>query len=433
MSAIKKVCVVGLGYIGLPTASILANSGFEVIGVDKKDSLINIINDGNVHIEEPGLKTMVYSAVNSGMLKAKTIPEEADVFIIAVQTPVLELANNKGKEVDLGDVKAASMKIVPFLRKGNLVILESTCPPGTTENLVKPVLESSGLSAGTDFFLAYCPERVMPGSTMRELIQNNRVIGGLDMQSAERAESLYRIFIEGEISLTSSRTAEMVKLIENIYRDVNIALANEVSLVCEKAGINAWDAIKLANLHPRVNLHAPGPGVGGHCISVDPWFIISEFEEEAKLIATGRQINDRRPEYVFQLLKHCLAGISDPVVTIMGVAYKSNIDDTRESPAFEVIKLMVEEKILYNIYDPHVKGPTIKAKSLKEAFQNSDCALILTDHDEFKVFNPAEVSELMRIRQVIDTRNCIDRSLWESHGFSYYLLGSGENSFIENE
>jgi UDP-N-acetyl-D-mannosaminuronic acid dehydrogenase len=424
---IKKVCVIGLGYIGLPTASIMANSGLQVIGVDKKDSLIDLINNGVVSTEEPGLKNMVFSAVNSGMLKAKAKVEEADAFVIAVPTPILECSDNK--RVDLSYVEAASQELAPFLRKGNLVILESTCPPGTTENIVKPILEGGGLRVGEDLYLAYCPERVMPGHAIFEMIHNNRVIGGIEAKSAKRAEALYRVFVEGEIVLTSAKTAEMVKLTENIFRDVNIALANEISMICEKVGINAWDVISLANMHPRVNIHFPGPGVGGHCISVDPWFIISQFKEESKIIATGRQINDRRPEYVFKVLKKYLADIPDPLVTIMGLTYKGNINDIRESPALKIINLMEAEKIKYNIYDPHVTSSSHKIKNLIEAFQESDCALVLTDHDEFKCLMPAEIAGWMRTRQVIDTRNCIDRALWEKHGFSYYLIGSGMNYY----
>jgi len=421
---INKICVIGLGYIGLPTASLLANNGFEVVGVDKKENLTGIINNGGVHIEEPGLKALVNAAVNSKLLKAKTEAEEADVFFIAVPTPL----KTEGEEVkiDLSYVEQASQEIALFLRKGNIVILESTSPPGTSLNLVAPILESSGLKAGKDFYLAHCPERVMPGNTLRELIQNNRVIGGINLESAERAKFLYKQFVEGEISITNATTAEMVKLIENIYRDVNIALANELSMICEKAGINVWEAVKLANLHPRVNVHMPGPGVGGHCISVDPWFIIKSFQEESKVIALSRQINDQQPEKVVESIKRILKDINDPVVTIMGVAYKGNIDDTRESPALKVIDILKEAGINFKIYDPHVSNFAYDTKSLKEAFEKSDCAVVLADHDEFRFLYPKELAELMRTKQVFDARNCLDRELWESKGFKYYLLGSGD-------
>lgn len=420
---INKICVIGLGYIGLPTASLLANNGFEVIGVDKKENLIGIINNGGVHIEEPGLKAIVTAAVHSGFLKAKTQAEEADVYFIAVPTPI---KNENGEiKIDLSYVEQASKEIMPHLKKDNLVILESTSPPGTTRDVVAPILEESGLKAGVDFHLAHCPERVLPGNTLRELIQNNRIIGGINEESSERAKILYKKFVEGEISITDATTAEMAKLIENTYRDVNIALANEVSTICESAGINAWETIKLANLHPRVNVHLPGPGVGGHCISVDPWFIISAFKEEAKVISLGRTINDQQPEKVISNLRVLLDGISEPVVTIMGVAYKGNIDDVRESPALKVIDGLKEAGIKFKIYDPHVSNFDYETKSLKEAFKGSDCVAVLTDHDEFGFIYPKELAGLMRTKLVYDTRNCLDRSLWESSGFKYRLLGAG--------
>ncbi len=419
----KKICVLGLGYIGLPTASLLANNGFNVVGVDKKENIIGIINNGGVHIEEPGLRALVTAAVNSGFLRAKTEPEEADVFFIAVPTPVKK---EKGiVEVDLGYIEQASLEIVPFLRRGNLVVLESTSPPGTSTNVVAPILEKSGLKAGQDFYLAHCPERVLPGHTLRELIHNNRIIGGINRESAEEACSLYKQFVDGEIAITDATTAEMVKLMENTYRDVNIALANELALICEKAGINVWEAIRLANLHPRVNIHMPGPGVGGHCISVDPWFIISEYKKEAKIISLSREINDLQPLQVFCSVKKLLSGIDRPVVTLLGVAYKGNIDDTRESPVFPIIDALKEEGIGFKIYDPHVSNFAYETKCLREAFENSDGVVVLADHDDFRFLYPKELAGLMRTRQVFDTRNCLDRQLWESSGFKYYLLGSG--------
>lgn len=419
----KKICVLGLGYIGLPTASLLANNGFNVVGVDKKENIIGIINNGGVHIEEPGLRALVTAAVNSGFLRAKTEPEEADVFFIAVPTPVKK--ENGRVEVDLGYIEQASLEIVPFLRRGNLVVLESTSPPGTSTNVVAPILEKRGLKAGQDFYLAHCPERVLPGHTLRELIHNNRIIGGINRESAEEACSLYKQFVDGEIAITDATTAEMVKLMENTYRDVNIALANELALICEKAGINVWEAIRLANLHPRVNIHMPGPGVGGHCIPVDPQFIISAFKNEAKIIGLSRGINDRQPLQVICSVKKLLSGIDRPVVTLLGVAYKGNIDDTRESPVFPIIEALKEEGIGFKIYDPHVSNFAYETKCLREAFENSDGVVVLADHDEFRFLYPKELAGLMRTRQVFDTRNCLDRRLWESSGFKYYLLGSG--------
>jgi UDP-N-acetyl-D-mannosaminuronic acid dehydrogenase len=419
----QKICILGLGYIGLPTASVLASSGFQVLGVDCKHTLVDTINRGLVHIHEPGLHTLVQAAVHSGNLVARFEPEPADVFLIAVPTPLRKEGDRV--EVDLGNVEAAVKAVTPHLQKGNLVILESTSPPGTLEDLVAPLLEQGGLKAGSDFYAAYCPERVLPGRTMKELIENNRIIGGYDPASARKAEALYRHFVEGEIILTDARTAEMVKLAENIYRDVNVALANELSTICEKLGINAWEMIRLANLHPRVHLHQPGPGVGGHCISVDPWFVISRYPDESRMLSLARRINDERPVMVAELVVRLLEGIPDPVVTLMGVAYKGNIDDTRESPALRVLDELRGRGITCRIYDPHVLALSEETNNLAAAFSGSDCALLLADHDEFRYLYPRELGKIMRRRVVVDTRSCLERALWEEHGFTYHLLALG--------
>ncbi len=325
--------------------------------------------------------------------------------------------------VDLCYVEQAALDIVPYLDKGHLVVLESTSPPGTSKDVVAPILEKSGLIAGQDFYLAHCPERILPGNTLRELIQNNRIIGGINRKSSQIAGTLYKRFVEGEISLTDATTAEMVKLIENTYRDVNIALANELTMICDKAGVNVWEVVQLANYHPRVNIHLPGPGVGGHCIPVDPWFIIANFKEESRIIAQAREINERQPVVVVEEIGKLLSRIKNPVVTILGVTYKGNIDDTRESPALKVIDILMEKGINIQIYDPHVQHFKYETKSLKDAFTGSDCAVVLADHDEFRFLYPKELASLMRTRQVFDTRNCLDRKLWESNGFKTYLLG----------
>ncbi len=423
---IKKICVLGLGYIGLPTASLLATNGFSVVGVDKKEKIIEVVNNGGVHIEEPGLKALVAAAVHSGFLQARTAVEEADAFFIAVPTPI-KIEQGK-KAVDLSFVEKAAEEIAPVLKQGDLVILESTCPPGTSIDVVAPILEKSGLKAGDDFYLAHCPERVLPGNTLRELIQNNRIIGGINQKSAQKARELYALFVEGEISVTDSSTAEMAKLLENIYRDVNIALANEIAGICEKIGIDAWEATSLANLHPRVNLHAPGPGVGGHCISVDPWFVIGPYREEAHLMALGRGINDSQPQTVVCKIKELVAGLTGPVVTVLGVAYKGNIDDTRESPALKVLSGLTAEGIAFKVYDPHVKSFDYELCGLKEAFTDTDCVVVLADHDEFRFLYPAELAGLVRRKQIFDTRNCLDRQLWEASGFQYHLLGRGQKT-----
>ena len=303
----KKICVIGLGYIGLPTASMLTTHGFEVLGVDINSEVVKIINSGGIHIEEPGLHTLVQAAIKSGKLKASTNPESADIFIIAVPTPF-----TKEKKADLSYIKSAAKSIAPLICKDNLVILESTSPPGTCKDILEPIFKSFNLKVSSNYYLAHCPERVLPGYTLKELIQNDRIIGGIDKQSAEKVAQFYKVFIEGNIYLTDSTTAEMVKLMENAYRDVNIALASELAKICEKLGISAWEVIRLANLHPWVNLHAPGPGVGGHCIAVDPWFIIEKYPADTEIITLSRKINDSMPEYVVARIRKIIEKINDP-------------------------------------------------------------------------------------------------------------------------
>ncbi len=416
----KKICTLGLGYVGLPTASMFATSGFEVVGVDSNQSIVETLNRGDIHIEEPGLHTLVQAAVRSGRLKVKSIIESADVFIIAVPTPI-----DKNKKANMTYVKNASYEILSVLRSGNLVILESTSPPGTCYKLLKPILEESGLKAGIDFELAHCPERVIPGRTMKELIGNNRVIGGINSKSAESASDLYRTFVEGKICITDCTTAEMVKLMENTYRDVNIALANELAMICEKLDINVWEVIKLTNLHPRVNIHLPGPGVGGHCIPVDPCFIVEQMPNISKLISLARTINDKMPVHIVDRIKLILNGIQSPQVAILGISYKGNVDDIRETPALEVIQGLKKANISFKIYDPHVRSFEYGLSNLVDSLSGTDCVILLTDHDEFKFLNPQEVSKLVRHRIVYDTRNILDHELWKKYGFIVYQHGVG--------
>ncbi len=415
-----EICVLGLGYIGLPTASVLAIHGFKVIGVDVNEKVITKVKNGEPHIKEPGLRTMVEAAIGSGNLLPRLEPEEADAFIIAVPTPV----TNK-KTADMSFVESAASSIAPLLRAGNLVVLESTSPPGTTEELLVPMLASSGLKIGEELYVAHCPERVLPGRILKELVENDRIIGGINPKSAEKARELYSAFVEGKIYLTDVTTAEMVKLIENTYRDVNIALANELAIICEKLGISAWEVIELANKHPRVNLHKPGPGVGGHCLPVDPWFIVERFPDKARLIRTSREINDQQPKHVFELIKEVTKGIKEPKVTILGVAYKGNIDDTRESPAVTLVRLLQEAGYKIGVYDPHVEQFEVQPSSLEEAFKGSDCAVVLAEHDEFSYFDPQKCGILMRTSYIIDTKELLDLAKWEKVGFHTRLLGSG--------
>ncbi len=424
----KKACVLGLGYIGLPTACMLAAHGYRVAGVDVDPGIVDAVNKGMAGVLEPGLSELAASSVREGNLVARGAPAPADVFIVAVPTPLAA-----GRKADLSYVKAAAASLVPYLRKGNLVILESTVPPGTTDGLFRSILEGSGLSAGRDFLVAHCPERVLPGNILQELRRNDRVIGGVTRQAASAAKELYSSFVEGEIYLTDARTAEMVKLMENTYRDVNVALANEFARVAEEIGINIWETIDLANRHPRVNIHKPGPGVGGHCLAIDPWFITEAAPEATDLIATARRINDGTPAIVanrvLEELRH--AGVRKPKVAVWGLAYKGNVDDVRESPAWAVIRHLQEAGAGVSLYDPYVHlsaaDPRLRGtpglSGLRNSVRGADCILVVTDHDRFKEIGPEQVGPLMRCRFLVDTRNCIDHEVWREAGFVVKILG----------
>lgn len=416
----NHICVLGLGYIGLPTASLFATNGIRVTGVDVNPFVVETINKGQIHIEEPGLKTVVQAAINSGQLRAATSPVEADVFVIAVPTPI-----TPEKTADMRYVEAAAKAILPHLRPGSLVVLESTSPPGTVRDLLAPLFESAGWRIGTDLHLAHCPERVLPGQILRELLENHRVIGGFTPACAEKARALYATIVSGELHLTDATTAEMVKVMENTYRDVNIALANELALIAEGIGIDAWEVIRLANLHPRVNLHQPGPGVGGHCISVDPWFVVEQAPEQAKLIRLARETNDAMPAHVARMVEAVLGGASGAKVAVLGAAYKGNVDDTRESPALEVIRNLNEAGFGVTVYDPHVRELEYELSDIEGALSDADCILLLTPHNEFKYLSPVEVAKKVRRRLLIDTRRLLDRAAWQAAGFEVVVLGSG--------
>ncbi len=418
----KKVCVLGLGYIGLPTAGMLASAGFNVIGVDISERVVKTINNGEIHIEEPGLLTLIKAGVSSKHLVAQTEPTKADVFIIAVPTPITE-----DKKADMRYVVSAGESIVPFLEKGNIVILESTSPPGTCRNLLKPILENSGLKVGKDIYLAHCPERVLPGKILYELIHNDRIIGGITLKCAELAREIYSSFVEGKILLTDATTAEMVKLIENTYRDVNIALANETAILCEKLGINFWEVVRLANHHPRVHLHLAGPGVGGHCISVDPWFLVESFPTETKIIRTARERNDGMPSYVVKKIESMIKDIQNPKIALLGLAYKGNVDDIRESPSLHVYSQLQLRKYKISLHDPHIKHhPPMPLDKLESALKDTDCMVILTAHDEFKKIDPKFAGKLMRSKNVLDTHNILEAKEWEKEGFTVNILGVGK-------
>jgi UDP-N-acetyl-D-mannosaminuronic acid dehydrogenase len=418
--AMEKICVLGLGYIGLPTASVLASNGYRVLGVDVSPSVVNTVNAGNIHIEEPGLHMVVRAATQSGNLRAALEPEPCDVFIVAVPTPL-----NADKTADMTYVRRATESIVPHLRRGALVILESTSPPGTCTDLMLPILEMSGLRAGEDFYLAHCPERVLPGRILKELIENDRVIGGFDAASAERARELYASFVEGKIFLTNATTAEMVKLAENTFRDVNIALANEMARLCEGLGIDFWEMARYANRHPRVNIHSAGPGVGGHCISVDPWFLVEKDPAQAKLIHLARTCNDAVPDHVAGVVRQLVAGIESPKIAILGLAYKGNVDDTRESPALHILELLRDAGLDTAVYDPHVNMETIPQAGLDAALGGADCVVLLTDHAEYRDISPERAAGLMRRPVLYDTRNQLDHDAWRAAGFTVRVLGRG--------
>lgn len=416
----KRVCVIGLGYIGLPTASVLAANGFQVLGVDTDPGVVETVNQGDIHIEEPGLQTVVSAAIRSGNLRAAGRPEPSDAYILAVPTPL-----TLDKRPDLTYVQATAEEIVPCLRPGALVILESTSPPGTCLDLLVPILETSGLKVGADIRLAHCPERVLPGRILRELISNDRVVGGFDGASAEAARALYATFVEGEIFLTDLTTAELVKVLENTYRDVNIALANETALLCESIGVSYHEAARLANRHPRVNLHHAGPGVGGHCISVDPWFLVDRFPNDAAMVRLARNRNDGMPSHVAACTRNLLAGIDSPKVAVLGLAFKGNVDDMRESPSLLVIRRLQDAGVFVAAHDPFVKRGPIPRVGLSECLEGADCLLLLTDHDAYRELEPRDIGQRMRTKRLYDTRNLLEHDAWRAAGFQVQVLGVG--------
>jgi UDP-N-acetyl-D-mannosaminuronic acid dehydrogenase len=415
--AIEKVCILGLGYVGLPTAAVLAVNGFHVIGVDSRPEVVEAINAGEVPIEEVGLKTLLQAAVNSGRLRAQSDPQPADAFIIAVPTPIRD-----DHTADLSYVERATRSIVPHLRAGNLAVLESTCPPGTTDGLLSSTLAESGLEPGHDFFVAYCPERVLPGRILTELVENDRVIGGVNEESGRRAEALYARVVEGQVFVTSAIVAELVKLFENAYRDVNIAFANEVARICRRWGAEPREVIELANRHPRVDILRPGPGVGGHCIPVDPWFAAEASPDLAQLIVAARQVNESQPAWVAARTLEELAGVADPKVSVWGVAYKGNVDDARGTPALAIIEALETEGARVSVVDPHVKRFPRQLEDLETSVTGADCILLLTDHREFTFFEPGVIGKRMRQRLVFDTRGCLARERWEQAGFRFVTL-----------
>ena len=419
----QKLCVLGLGYIGLPTASTFATHGFDVVGVDVNQKVVETLQSGGLHIHEPGLRDLVQSAIESGNLRVATQPEPADAFMIAVPTPFYD----DDKRADMRAVISAAQAITPHLQKGNLVVLESTSPPRTTMDLVVPVLEKSGLKAGVDFYLAYSPERVLPGQILRELVENARVVGGVTPECAQAGYDLYSAFVKGDIIKTNATTAEMVKLMENTTRDVNIAIANEFSRLADRFGVDVWEAISLANLHPRINILRPGPGVGGHCISVDPWFFVEAAPDLAHLIRTAREVNDAQPEFVVNLVERSLGSLAGKKIAALGLAFKPDVDDLRESPAVEVVHLLQKAGASVKAFEPFAPNAELadvnSVPTLEEALVGANAVLLLVAHGAFKELDAGKVAASMPGRVAVDTVNSWDVNACEAAGFKLTRLG----------
>lgn len=423
---IQTVSMIGLGYIGLPTAAVLASRGIKVIGVDISQHAVDTINQGRIHIVEPDLEALVHEVVRTGKLRATTKAEAADAFLIAVPTPFKHIhpspiagegQGERGQtpEPDLTYVEAAARSIAPVLKKGDLVILESTSPVGSTEQMAQWLAEArpdltfpQQAGEAADINMAYCPERVLPGKVIHELVENDRVVGGMTPRCAERAAALYKFFVKGQCIITNARTAEMCKLTENSFRDVNIAFANELSLICDELDINVWELIRLANHHPRVKILQPGPGVGGHCIAVDPWFIVDKSPKTARLIRTAREVNDHKPIYVIEKVKAAAAKFENPKIACLGLAFKADIDDLRESPSLEIVHHLKEMRIgsLY-VAEPHIdtlpaslEGTEVLLMEAEEAVAQADIVLLLVNHH---LFNRINIDQLVG-KVVIDTR-----------------------------
>ena len=435
----QKICVLGLGYIGLPTASTLATHGLKVVGVDINPHVIETLRSGKIHIHEPGLQSVVEAALTSGNLTVSLQPEEADVFLIVVPTPFYEdqQGEYEGRKYRLADMRAvtsATEAILPYLRRGNLVILESTSPPRTTIDLIKPILERSGLQAGVDFFLCYSAERVFPGQILRELIENARVVGGVTPESADAGHDFYATFVKGKIIKTDATTAEMVKLMENTTRDVNIAIANEFARLAEKFGVDVWEAIRLANLHPRINILSPGPGVGGHCIGVDPWFLVETAPELTPLIYHARQVNDEQPHFVLQKTKQILGSLQGKKIAALGLAYKADVDDLRESPSIEVVRQLQRAGAHVNTWEPFKPASEIEginmAASLEAAIQDADAIILLVKHSQFLTLDAQNVAAHTPARTVLDCVNGVDVDRWTEAGFTVYRLGVNKPELV---
>jgi len=419
-----KISVIGLGYIGLPTAALIASKSIKVIGVDKNRDIVNTINQGKIHIFEPELEQLIENVLKNGLLKAKLEPECSDVFIIAVPTPM-----NENNDPDLSFIKAAVEQISPLLKINNVLIVESTTPVGTTEKTlewikkIRPDLKLpifGKRNYNSDIYVAYCPERVLPGQVVKELVTNDRIIGGLTNNCAKKAQAIYKLFTNGNCYLTDCRTAEMCKLIENSYRDVNIAFANELSLICNKLDINVWELIDLANCHPRVNILKPGPGVGGHCIAVDPWFIVSSSPDEAKLIHKARMVNNGMPKFVIEKINKAVNKLNKHKSTLtiasLGLTFKADVNDLRESPALEIAKCIESMGFAHQlIVEPYINAIPedfdhymSKLVDLESALAMADIIVLLVDHKQFLNIDVLSVPNKL----FIDTRGILNKRKW---------------------
>jgi UDP-N-acetyl-D-mannosaminuronic acid dehydrogenase len=416
------ICVLGLGYVGLPTASLLANAGFHVLGVDIDRDIVSMLRGGRTRLEEAGLATLVSAAVNSGNLVTGSEPEPADTFMICVPTPV-----TPAKSADLRAVEQAARSLLTLLKPGNLVILESTSPVGTTRNVVGRILRESGLEPGRDFDLCYCPERVLPGNTTHELINNHRLIGGVTPQSAEHAQQIYERFVHGKLVLTDDRTAEMCKLMENTYRDVNIALANVFARIAEDVGIDVWEAIAYANLHPRVNVLMPGPGVGGHCIPVDPWYLVAAFPQHTGLLRQARLVNDTQAERILEQLWATGALKAGQKLAVLGAAYKPDIDDPRESPAALLAAAARQRGLEVSVHDPLVKAGNhhglVVSNDLPGCLRGATAAALLCEHRAYRVLSAKFFQEHLAGKLIADARNWLNHAALRRAGFHVVLLG----------
>ncbi|WP_416349778.1 nucleotide sugar dehydrogenase [Mammaliicoccus lentus] len=426
-----KLTTIGLGYIGLPTSIMFAKHGVDVVGVDINKEAVDKLNNGQIHIEEPGLQEAYEEVLAKDKFKASLEPERADTFIIAVPTPN---NNDEYESCDITLVMSAVKSIVPYLEKGNTLIVESTIAPRTTDDHVKPYLESQGFTIGKDIYLVHCPERVLPGKILHELVHNNRIIGGMTPECVEAGKKVYGTFVQGEMIETNAKTAEMSKLMENTYRDLNIALANELAMVCNNLDINVLEVIKMANKHPRVNIHLPGPGVGGHCLAVDPYFIIAKDPETTTLIQEGRKINRSMPQYVIEESKKILNEVNGNKIVVFGLTYKGDVDDVRESPAFDIYnELRKETDLEIEAYDPHVELAFVE-KDVQKAVKDASLVLILSDHSEFKTLTDNEF-EGMRDKIIFDTKNIVKNDFNNTQYYNYgnlYTFGK-ENIYSFNK